>query len=58
MHQRRAQSNLGFMYATGVGVPQNDAEAVRWYRLASAEVTAAASIRCNASANRTGVLRR
>ena len=27
-----AQFNLGFMYATGRGIPQNDTEAVRWYR--------------------------
>ena len=25
-----AQHNLGVMYATGRGVPQDDAEAVRW----------------------------
>jgi len=31
----RAQSNLGFMYDNGDGVPENDAEAVRWYRLAA-----------------------
>ena len=30
-----AQSNLGFMYANGEGVPKDDAEAVRWYRLAA-----------------------
>ena len=30
-----AQSNLGSMYATGRGVPQDEAEAVRWYRLAA-----------------------
>ena len=30
-----AQSNLGLMYARGDGVPENDAEAVRWYRLAA-----------------------
>jgi len=30
-----AQSNLGFRYATGRGVPQGDAEAVRLYRLAA-----------------------
>ena len=29
----RAEFNLGLMYATGEGVPQDDAEAVRWYRL-------------------------
>ena len=30
-----AQSNLGVMYATGEGVPENDAEAVKWYRKAA-----------------------
>ena len=30
-----AQYNLGFRYATGRGVPQDDAEAARWYRLAA-----------------------
>ena len=30
-----AQSNLGFMYDNGEGVPENDAEAVRWYQLAA-----------------------
>jgi len=30
-----AQSNVGFMYANGQGVPQNYIEAVRWYRLAA-----------------------
>ena len=30
-----AQINLGVMYATGRGVPQDDAEAVRWFRLAA-----------------------
>ena len=30
-----AQYNLGFMYANSQGVPQDDAEAVRWYRLAA-----------------------
>ena len=29
-----AQFNLGLMYANGEGVPKDDAEAVRWYRLA------------------------
>ena len=31
----RAQVALGFRYALGVGVPQDHAEAVRWYRLAA-----------------------
>ena len=30
-----AQHTLGIMYANGLGVPQDDAEAVRWYRLAA-----------------------
>jgi len=30
-----AQLFLGSMYATGEGVPQNYAEAVKWYRLAA-----------------------
>ena len=31
-----AQTNLGMMYDFGFGVPQDDKEAVRWYRLAAA----------------------
>ena len=30
-----AQYNLGIMYGNGTGVPQDDAEALRWYRLAA-----------------------
>ena len=30
-----AQYNLGIMYAKGDGVPENDAEAVKWYRKAA-----------------------
>ena len=30
-----AQYNLGLMYASGDGVPENDAEAVKWFRLSS-----------------------
>jgi len=30
-----AQSNLGNMYRDGYGVPEDDAEAVRWWRLAA-----------------------
>lgn len=30
-----AQNNLGVMYNAGRGVPQDYAEAVRWYRLAA-----------------------
>ena len=31
----KLQFNLGNMYYTGEGVPQNDIEAVRWYRMAA-----------------------
>jgi len=37
-----AQFNLGIMYATGRGVPENDAEAVKWYRKAAEQGNAAA----------------
>ena len=37
-----AQYNLGVMYATGEGVPQDEAEAVRWYRLAAEQGIATA----------------
>ncbi len=30
-----AQTNIGLMYGDGLGVPQNDKEAVKWYRLAA-----------------------
>ena len=30
-----AQASLGFMYAEGRGVPQDDGEAVQWYRKAA-----------------------
>ena len=30
-----AQYNLGVMYDNGMGVPENDAEAVKWYRKAA-----------------------
>jgi hypothetical protein len=29
------QFNLGLMYEQGLGVPQDDKEAVKWYRLAT-----------------------
>ncbi len=32
-----AQCNLGYMYKGGKGVPQDDAEAARWYRLAAVQ---------------------
>ena len=37
-----AQYNLGVMYATGEGVPEDDAEAVRWYRMAAEQSNASA----------------
>ena len=37
-----AQYNLGVMYKKGLGVAQNDAEAVKWWRLAAAQGVAAA----------------
>ena len=33
--QANAQLNLGYMYDTGKGVAQNDAEAVKWYQRAA-----------------------
>ncbi|MEQ9123247.1 MAG: tetratricopeptide repeat protein, partial [Alphaproteobacteria bacterium] len=32
-----AQTNLGVMYATGLGAPQDDDIAERWFRLAAAQ---------------------
>ena len=32
-----AQNNLGHMYFSGEGVPQDEAEAVRWFRLAATQ---------------------
>ena len=37
-----AQVNLGFVYATGEGVPEDDVEAVAWYRQAAEQGYAAA----------------
>lgn len=37
-----AQYRLGGMYDNGQGVPQNDAEAVKWYRLAAVQGNAGA----------------
>ena len=37
-----AQYNLGFRYANGDGVPQDNAEAVRWWRLAAEQGNAVA----------------
>ena len=35
-----AQSTLGYAYSTGIGVPEDDAEAVRWYRMAAEQGSA------------------
>ena len=37
-----AQNSLGVMYDQGRGVPQDDVEAVRWYRRAAAQGLASA----------------
>ena len=37
-----AQYNLGLMYAQGEGVPEDDAEAVRWYQMAAEQGQAGA----------------
>lgn len=39
-----AQYNLAVMYANGEGVPQNDTEAARWYRLAAEQGSVAAQL--------------
>ena len=36
-----AQARLGYRYANGEGVPEDDVEAVRWYRLAAEQGNAA-----------------
>ena len=36
-----AQSDLGLRYAAGRGVPEDDAEAVRWYRRGCATLSSA-----------------
>ena len=37
--ERLRAEQLGVRYATGQGVPQDDAEAVRWYRLSADQGT-------------------
>ena len=41
--------NLGIMYAKGEGVPKDDAEAVRWYRLAAEQGLANAQLNLGAA---------
>ena len=53
-----AQFSLGFMYANGEGVPQDDSEAVRWFRLAAEQGDAAAQLNLGLMyANGEGVLK-
>ena len=40
----RAQSALGLKYSVGAGVPEDDVEAVRWYRLAAEQGHAGAQL--------------
>ena len=40
----QAQFNLGMMYENGQGVRQDDAEAVKWYRLAAEQGFAPAQV--------------
>ena len=54
----RAQFNLGVMYANGRGVLRDDAEGVRWYRLAADQGNAFAQFNLgNRYANGRGVLK-
>ena len=51
-----AQLNLGYMYDIGEGVPENDVEAVRWYRMAAEQGDATAQLNLgNLYANGEGV---
>ena len=53
-----AQYNLGVMYANGEGVPQDAAEAVRWYRISADQGNAAAQNNLGLSySNGEGVLK-
>ena len=52
----KAQDNLGFMYDTGQGVPQDYVQAHKWYNLAASRFPASESIRREtAIKNRDGV---
>ncbi len=53
-----AQYNLGWIYALGRGVPENDAEAVKWFRLAAEQGHASAQFNLGVKyTNGEGVLR-
>ena len=43
-----AQSNLGVMYVNGTGVPQDDVEAVKWYRKSAEQGFAMAQLKLGA----------
>ena len=52
----KAQNNLGLSYALGLGVPEDDREAVRWYRVAAEQGAAKAQYNLGAMyAQGTGV---
>ena len=52
----KAQNNLGLSYALGLGVPEDDSEAVRWYRVAAEQGAAKAQYNLGAMyAQGTGV---
>ena len=54
----RAQFNLGLRYGNGDGVPQDDTEAVRWFRLAAAQGDSSAQYNLGLMyANGEGVLK-
>ena len=48
-----AQHNLGVMYANGQGVPQDDAGALKWYRLAADQGYSRAQRACHESCDGT-----
>ena len=55
-HTPVAQCQLAVMYGNGTGVPQDHAEAVRWYRLAADQGQARAQVNLGVMyANGTGV---
>ncbi len=47
-----AQFNMGLMFEMGQGVPQNSAEAVKWYRMAAEQGNAKALMWCRKEAER------
>ena len=43
-----AQYRIGYMYANGIGVPKNEEEALKWYRLAADQGYASAQFNLGA----------